>query len=348
MRVTTDDLVEYDGKYYFVPIECTILCKIGSNNILEIVDRIPGEYIYNRDSFSKLIIYDDVLFMIPKNGEKLHSFNLKSKEWLTYDLGCSNVKYKFMDALIWDNKIVMIGCYVPNLVLFDLNTQEMKFLNFPYEPFQEIQNKKKDAYYRRGHYLAGDNLYLASSLTNEVCEINLKNQNIKRYTVGNENNTYDGLLYDGGFFWISPRNRSNIVKWNGDDKYINISLPRDENASNCLCLEPISVESLIMIPAYGANNTILLERDGTINSLKSQKYIVVKKIGNITVSITNSGFMEIISKSTKKEIELILNQESNVFAFFSKMDYEIMKTNIEMEKDIYSLKDFLNSIEKYE
>jgi len=347
MRLTADDFVEYKSELYFVPIECTVLCKIGSSKSVEIVDRIPGEYIFKRETFSKIIVYEDVFYLIPKNGDRLWSFNCILNEWKKYDLDLNGLKYKFMDALVWDSKLVMIGCYVPNLVVFDLKTLKKEYLNIPYEPYKKLNDLKKDAYYRRGHYLVNDSIYLASALTNEVCKINLKNGDIKRFIVGNHNNMYNGLFYDGNNFWLSPRNRSSIVKWDGMDKYQSISLPQNENATNALYLEPINIGTLIMIPAYTANYSIILKSDGKVDSISNQRYNVVKNIGNKKVSITPKGYLIVETDNLKNEFELDISKEDNFLNYYSKMDYEMMKKTVEKEKDIFQFDDFLNCVKKY-
>ena len=347
MKVTMDDLIEHKGEFYFVPIECAFLCKIGLDKKIEIIDRIPGEYLFKKDLFSKILLYDDTLYLVPKNEDKLYSYNLTLKEWKSYGLLWDGLKYKFMEALIWENKLVMIGCCVPYIVVFDLTHKTIECKDMPYMPYKKLFDFKNDAYYRRGYYLKDDSIYLASAVTNEVCEFNLNDDTIKRFEVGDSSNTYNGLFYDGKCFWLSPRNNSYIVKWDGNKNYQNQAIPSDEKALNCLYLEPVSIGSLIMLPAYEANGTIYLKDDGTIEEIERKQYSVVKYVGDKTVLVTKDGFIEIISSNETNVIELSFDRNNKYLDYYSNNDFEIMKKSVENEKEIFMLKDFMECIEKY-
>lgn len=338
MVLTTDDIVLVDDKYYFVPIEFSALCCMDNNGNIEIVDRIPDESILLKDSYSKIIQYAEELYLVPKNGKCLRSFNIKNGKWKSIIIEEQSVMYKFMDALICENKLIMIGCCYPAILIFDLSSGEVSSYKKVYEEYHESYMKRNDAYFRRGHWVRDGKIYLASSIANEVVEFDLYAMNHKRYEVGKTGDLFDGLLYSGNSFWLAPRNRSEIIEWRKGTDYKSVAILNDETAVNCLYLEPINYNDLILIPAYMAAHTICLSKQGEFFSKTDKQYTLVKQINDVIVSVTKDGYIK--EWQNNKEVALEIGNEY-LYDYISKCDYDYLKETMINETNKFNLEFFL-------
>lgn len=70
-------------------------------------------------------------------------------------------------------------------------------------------------------------LYLASYLDNFVLKFDMETRKHEWIKMGNEDHTYSAITRDGENFWLPPRVKGDIVKWDGKENTQILPLPKE-------------------------------------------------------------------------------------------------------------------------
>ena len=70
-------------------------------------------------------------------------------------------------------------------------------------------------------------LYTPILQTNQILKLELETGSYELISVGDRENQYVGIVWDGDAFWLAPRKNGVYVKWDGYHQVIEYSLPSE-------------------------------------------------------------------------------------------------------------------------
>lgn len=223
----------------------------------------PNERFNRKRLHCKAEIYHNKVFFIPGSAEYLSIFDLNKQEF--YQIAVPDLKinnnffnpfYKFTDSYVMDDCLWMIPSSYPAVIKINMRTKELAIMNnwIPKDGF----------FLRNGSYLLNSKIYIPDTKSNNVIEINTKQDTVKVYPVGKNNMGCWSCNSDDEInIWFAPRNPGPIIKWNlysnEIEEYCNYPIGYQHN--DFLFSKVYMVEQdVCFIPAYG-NMMIKISRD---------------------------------------------------------------------------------------
>lgn len=190
---------------------------------LTFIDRIPDEKYFQGRLIGNVLLYDSKLVLVPMRTttSKVWLYDLNGNFWSSISIDTKNIKppyEKIAYATIYEEHLILVGCYYGGIININLNTQEIVYCDKVFDDDLKIHSlfdcERID-----------DELYIPSPETNKVLKFNMKSNEGKWLSVGDENCSYSGLIWTGSNFWLAPYKGTDIVKWNGDEIYEQFKIP---------------------------------------------------------------------------------------------------------------------------
>ena len=293
-----DDGILLGNHLYLILRDYNIfVCIDTETSQLEIFTGIPKENILNPQKSGGINYWNDEVIMIPKGTCDIWFWNIRTKTWRRESLEkplLDNIENAFMQSVVFDKKIFLIGAELPLIVCIDLTTSAITYIT---EPFHHFGNKRiSDIYFRRSCVVVDEKLFLASCITNEVLILNLRSLAFEWVTVGEPSYCYSGIAYMDGNFWLSPRWNTPIIKWRyPQDNYEAFILKNKYKEDLTNFLGVVSFDSKIIMPGKDQRYTVLINDNETIKEIDSGGYSFYKKINEeICLAQKRNGNIEII------------------------------------------------------
>jgi hypothetical protein len=204
---------------WFIHCHYNALCKMNINTgKTEIVDLAPYEPINKERLYYGIVKINEKLYFAPHKAKELAVYDLSRKHFI----GVAHKKHaktsanQFAKIIHYKDYIFMIPIYYPALVRYDVKNNTYKYYH-KFVDVLETYGKRPDqnAPYFMNAVYADNNLLLAASATsNLVVEFNMETENISVHRVGNDENNFFGMEYDGNDYWLIPNKSKAIVRWN--------------------------------------------------------------------------------------------------------------------------------------
>lgn len=265
---------------------------------LKHIGQIPEKKLTEASLCMKILKINEKYYYIPKFSTKIWVWD-KDDNWEYVELE-NKVKDRrvlFFEAFQQEDKIIMIGGYYPAIVVVNTSTWKTEYITEPFERFND--SEIKDVYFRKNYVVKDSVLYLASALDNTVLMFNMLTYEYQWVRVGGENNTYSGIAWDGDFFWLAPRNATNIVKWDGKASYSEITLaPNLFQADKKNFIGCYVHNDRLVIPGLGTRLWIEVDvKSGEIKHIEKGRCIssYIDEMGRVITSYVD-GRIEIDNK----------------------------------------------------
>lgn len=178
-------------------------------NVLKYHGAVPGERMFDSCLYSSLCVSDDYVTLIPHAGSSI----------VTYESGCNSIsatridntyKYKFVDSYINNGVIYAIPFRYPALVKYNTITGEILEDKRLCSDFK-IHGSGTE-FFSAGGVNADGVLTFSSKCDNTVVRYDTHTGNFNFSNIGNRDNIYSCLAYDGASYWLFSR-KGSIVKW---------------------------------------------------------------------------------------------------------------------------------------
>ncbi len=333
-QLRMENFLYHNNKIYFVDADLNLLCCASlDNKKVEIIDSIPEENINENYLASDIQIYKNKLIIIPNVAKKLWIYDMDIRSWHGVDINTYKVeyiKYKFFQAVLWNNKLLLLGHQYPMNVRVDLDTEEIEYLDIPNE-VSDGYNFTQNVLFRDGYVIKDNFLYAPTCGSNYVMKLNLNTCDTKWERVGEEDNRFSGIVWHENYFWLSSNNKDEIVKWDGK-KSANVikGTLNIKNTWNYMGI--VQHNGYLIVPALLGKQTMYLDLNGDINYINAC-FNCFKKIENENLILAQNRNGEMI----------IINEDLKMYKFFFSLDMEQFKERIRLKKDDV-LKSFGNAI----
>lgn len=300
ITLRTEDCVERDDNLYFFAENINALCEMElKTGKVSIIGSIPEENIVSKRLCAKMISWNEELILAPMNAEKIWRFNLKDHTWK----GIKRKTYnedgtlgEIYQAVLYNNEVFFIGCFYPAVIVLNLLDNRIEYLEEPYEFLKEEQKENEDCFFRVDYAKVKNDLYMASCVSNVVMKLDMDTHKIQMIEVGDPGNRYVGIAWDGTYFWLAPRLRTSVVRWDGESECEEVPLPAGYKGNTMLFSGVVSTDEGIVFPArFGECGLIIKDSEKMDFEEFAGKYSFYKKCdsGRI-VSFDDRGCLRII------------------------------------------------------
>lgn len=280
VTLMSDGYVKVENSIYFcaTDVNCVYKLNLETGETI-LVSYIPEESSYAGRLSAKILKNNNKLYFIPYHAKKLWVLNLEDMLWKGIDIlpeEKKNYEMKFYEAFIFQRKLYMIGCFLPILLIVDIDNYSICYEYKIHEYFIKKQEKINDCYFKSQYVKKDNSIYLASCLSNEVVIYNLLTREIVIEDVGKKNNRYAGIIYDGENYWLAPRKSTNIVKWDGAEDIQEFELPESEKNDNGWIQGVIKEKDALVFPGLGGKRTIIMDKDYNISVADEEYWMAVQ------------------------------------------------------------------------
>lgn len=346
MNLLAYDFLKLGNKLYFVAKDTNIIFSVDINSKkIEFVDCIPDECIYEKCLCYKIISWECEMIFVPMNAKKIWRYNVENKKWHGIGLGgYEDRKNKSFQAFIYMNNLFMIGCGCPAIFQIDLITEHVLIID---EPFKNLTKKKDlstDIFFRSDFVRKGNKIFMASCQDNSIMEFDLHNKKVLFHKVGNKKNRYSGIAWDGEDFWISPRDKMPIVRWDGETNVTEYSIPYDKIENEVGFLGVVNTEHGLLF--YGKKQySILMNKKENNLEIIPKTYLFYKKEKDSFISLDFCG--KLVIENGNEKIEIQLSEEKcrlKEFQLEKGNRCDIYFTEPKQESNFYDMNDMIDNL----
>lgn len=306
----TECIARKGNKVFFSSISRNIVYKCdlhtGKTSIIGIV---PGEDYFSKRLFGGIEVWKESLYFIPLNAKKLWIYNTELKKWNSIDIrnaDKSNNELKFFASCIYKNKLYMFGFRYPAIIIIDLETECVVYDEDSLKKVTVCSQKKHDGIFRTNYVKKSNYIYLASCVSNQVFKYNLEEYKGRWYDIGESSDRFSGIVFDGEYYWLSPRMNSKVIKWDGKCKIENYYLKNDDKGDGRVHNLGIAIDENrnIVIPSLDDTLSYIKTKDEEYFEKKIEnKYLLFRNTGKELIYTNLAGEIVICSDEINKKLD---------------------------------------------
>ena len=217
--------IETDEDVILVGKELNMLWAINrATRCTRIISKIPDEEFLTYWSFCAMTLCDGKIILAPFNAKNIWSYDLSSDEWscLGLPLEIQSIERKFCGAVTYNDKVILLGYRYAGIAVVDIKTNEVMTIDIPVKHNNDFY---KYCFLHWDYVFDGSCIITPVSLKNVVLKINLDDYSIEEIEIGDKNNKYVSITFDGQNYWLAPREGRNVIKWDGHDRVETYQLP---------------------------------------------------------------------------------------------------------------------------
>lgn len=254
----------------------------------------------------------------------------------------------------------LFGLHYPVILRFNPFTGEKCYYTDWYEAEKkQIDDNKKNGFFSKVSVCRrGDYLYAACRFANKILRISLSNAEWKYYTIENYEDSFNGLCYDGHYFWLCPYSKGELLRWECEtNTYDIVELPNFQERGCRSYSGCIHWKQYIVVMPIGKNPLCIVRCDNLqvteyataeIFGLEEKPFPVSiwaeTAEGNLWIhTCTGQNYM-VVEKDGKIEFRPydIYISESEVITLIEKMQKYFGHDSFWKESSITSLQFFLD------
>lgn len=314
-----NDALYLNNKIYMFAFNMNRLIEFNLANA-EISDlgRMPREHWFKEELTCKMIAWKESIIIVPLNAKEISIYSLLKHTWDFFPLKsfCRDKEsgVNLREAVLVDNYLFMFGGRYPAIVQFDLVTKQISYMEEPFQNYLAPNGMLKDVFTRNGYVKKQDCLYFATALTNAVFCFNVKDRTYRWIEVGSKENRYAGIVWDGLYFWLSPRIQTSIVRWDGENGVVEYEIPLEQRKPYIAYHGIWKIKNHLILPAVKDRgvDTIAIDENGGLmfrkdsyvffKALEMYGYIFQDADGNVGYSMKQGVVNQIRSHILVKSI----------------------------------------------
>ncbi len=294
MKLSATDLVILGENYYFFSNDVNLIFQMKKkDNKVSIFGKIPGEQHFVSQLCRRILVYDPFLVFIPYNMKNIWLYNVRDNHWDYICINTEVTEWAFFEAIIEGDFLFLFAGKTRELVRINLLDRKIDYFENVLAALYTDFSKYNDVVFRGGYVKKGEDYYLASSLSNHVLRINLNNMDYSWEQVGSDKNSYSGIAYIDGKFWLSPRNNTPIVIWDGSGDVNYIDLPDEGFLDGFHSFSGVYTSGAnVYFPCMDIGKSLIIDsKTGKINVVDNYYYFG-KSIGTNLYMLDSFGRLE--------------------------------------------------------
>lgn len=217
-RVLHSDWFVEEGEYIYFSSKLSnglYRCRINEWNT-EFLGFFPGENSRKKGIQCRTVLSDGLLCFSPQNASLFHTYNLKRKQFRSYDiLNDKSKEYKYLSMALNNEK----------LYLLPYNSKEMIVLNYPILLNDDCDSdgdcvlERRDIGVHVTHAIGCVDKYVYAATTedsNSIIRIDTYNNQVKRIPIDGYQDGFECMIYSAGKLLISSRKKGAIFEYDID------------------------------------------------------------------------------------------------------------------------------------
>ena len=216
-----------DDTMYFIPDEMNLLCTMQlADGDVTILRSIPDEKINQTGLSLKLECYEGKLIVIPYMAKHPWIYDISSGLWQKIVIRNEEQAGKFVSSVLFNDKLYLFPALYKYIVCVDLLSYSVTYLEQIYAEFSALSSEE-DCFFDYNFARCGDVLYIAEQRTNFMLQFNLATEEYTWLRIGNPNQKWLANAWDGTYFYFVPLTRGRLLRWDGNDEYVEYDLPEN-------------------------------------------------------------------------------------------------------------------------
>lgn len=216
-----------DDSMYFIPDEMNLLCTMRlEEGTVTILSSIPEEKINQTGLSLKLECYDGKIIVTPYMAKTIWSYDIQSGRWQKIGIRNEEQECKFVSSVIYKDKLYLIPALYKYIVRVNLKTYSVAYLEHIYAEYAALSSEEA-CRFACNYARCRDVLYIAEQQTNLMLRFDLATEKYTWLQIGNPGQIWLASAWDGTYFYFVPLTQGRLLRWDGQDEYVEYDLPGD-------------------------------------------------------------------------------------------------------------------------
>lgn len=216
-----------DDSMYFIPDEMNLLCTMRlEEGTVTILSSIPEEKINQTGLSWKLECYDGKIIVTPYMAKTIWSYDIQSGRWQKIGIRNEEQECKFVSSVIYKDKLYLIPALYKYIVRVNLKTYSVAYLEHIYAEYAALSSEEA-CHFACNYARCRDVLYIAEQQTNLMLRFDLATEKYTWLQIGNPGQIWLASAWDGTYFYFVPLTQGRLLRWDGQDEYVEYDLPGD-------------------------------------------------------------------------------------------------------------------------
>lgn len=361
-----------DGEYYWFTVwSYNALFRMDKKNWLaEYMGSFSNAKLSEGRLYEQIIEYDNKLYFTPGLAKSIGVYDKKSGNF-------SNIDYSVLQSDKTEGAIEMDfysaskynGCiyFFPHQkdYILKLEVKTGKIMRIPFLN-DDIQANSIGVTWFFGICVQNNTVYAPFNGVNAVLKLDMSNDEITVYEVGEPGMGFADICFDGENFWLAPMHGGVIVRWNDKQNIsekIELNIKGNTDFLFCRCeyfndriyLIPNTYDKMLTIEPQNNNNYCVneyIDVGDTDKGIYYSNYICCNSDNDHILLLDKDLYLSEIDKENKtvryEQVKLNPDNENKYNLFISKLQselfYDTEQTNF--ESSVFPLKDYIKSIIK--
>lgn len=361
-----------DGEYYWFTVwSYNALFRMDKKSWLaEYMGSFSNAKLSESRLYEQIIEYDNKLYFTPGLATSIGVYDKKSGNF-------SNIDYSVLQSDKTEGAIELDfypaskynGCiyFFPHQkdYILKLEVKTGKIMRIPFLS-DDIQANSIGVTWFFGICVQNNTVYAPFNGVNAVLKLDMSNDEITVYEVGEPGMGFADICFDGEDFWLAPMHGGVIVRWNDKQNIsekIELNIKGNTDFLFCRCeyfndriyLIPNTYDKMLTIETQNNNNYCVneyIDVGDTDKGIYYSNYICCNSDNDHILLLDKDLCLSEIDKENKtvryEQVQLNPENENKYNAFISKLQselfYDTEQTNF--ESSVFPLKDYIKSIIK--
>lgn len=361
-----------DGEYYWFTVwSYNALFRMDKKNWLaEYMGSFSNAKLSEGRLYEQIIEYDNKLYFTPGLAKSIGVYDKKSGNF-------SNIDYSVLQSDKTEGVIELDfysaskynGCiyFFPHQkdYILKLEVKTGKIMRIPFLN-DDIQANSIGVTWFFGICVQNNTVYAPFNGVNAVLKLDMSNDEITVYEVGEPGMGFADICFDGENFWLAPMHGGVIVRWNDKQNIsekIELNIKGNTDFLFCRCeyfndriyLIPNTYDKMLTIEPQNNNNYCVneyIDVGDTDKGIYYSNYICCNSDNDHILLLDKDLYLSEIDKENKtvryEQVKLNPDNENKYNLFISKLQselfYDTEQTNF--ESSVFPLKDYIKSIIK--
>lgn len=240
-----------------------LACMNIKNGKVELLGEFPDVELKQQRISQNMGMWKEKLWIIPSNARIIYKYDLVGGSWEEFKLPEAMLqedkKSLFFSGIQIGQFFYAFGCSRFMVMKLDMETGKIEWNENGKEQYYKLADSTKSSIICRQDCCTVDGkIYTASVQGNVIMEYDCGLHVTNFFQVGDVDNIYTTICYDGKSFWLSG-NGSSIIRWNKENgavKEIDIDIDGYRKDSRVAFASSLYFQGYIWLFAYSANMNI--------------------------------------------------------------------------------------------
>lgn len=359
-----------DGEYYwFTSWSYNALFRMDKKNwMVEYIGSFPNEKLNANRLYANIVEYENKLYFTPSHAKYIGVYDKNSKIFSSIDYIAqqdntldNSIEWNFYPACEYNGCIYFFPHQRDYILKFEVTIGRMTRISFTND---DLRMRNIGGTWFFGIYVQDNIVYAPFNGVNAVLKLNMKNDEMNIYEVGEQGTGFADMCYDGENFWLVPMHGSEVVKWNykkntSDRIKITVDESGDYLFWGCNCLNnvvyliPNAYSKILTIDIQNNTEYLITEYINIENDDKGiyySNYIFCGLDKNYMLLFDKDTYLYEIDKEKniirKERLKLNPKNKIDYNTFISRLQTQIIldKEQTNYETYIFPLEDYIRCI----